>query len=137
MVGCEYLYQYLSGAGRTSQGTTIPNSCQQALIVSNSMGVWCLQIGWIWMAFPSVFVPFLYFVFNIIFYIKTSAYFSYISSLRILYNEHIHTIPHLLYVNRESEHKKIFSGDSYKKLFCCDNLSRYILDNNFSIAVTL
>lgn len=58
MVGCEYLHLYWSGVGRTSQGTAIPGSCQQVLLgISNSVGVWCLQMGWIpgwgglWMAF--------------------------------------------------------------------------------------
>ena len=32
MVGCEYLHLYWSGAGKTSQGTAIPGSSQQALI---------------------------------------------------------------------------------------------------------
>jgi hypothetical protein len=40
MVGCEYLHLYWSGAGRTSQGTAIPGSCQQALLGnSNSVRV--------------------------------------------------------------------------------------------------
>ncbi|EDL41692.1 mCG148474 [Mus musculus] len=68
MVGCEHPHLYWSGAGRTSQGTAITGSCQQALLgISNSVWVWCLHVGWIprwgslWMAFPSVsalfFVP--------------------------------------------------------------------------------
>jgi hypothetical protein len=42
-------------------------SCQQVLLgISNSVGVWCLQMGWMpmwggnWMAFPSVSVPFIF-----------------------------------------------------------------------------
>ena len=65
VVVCEYLHLYWLGAGRTSQGTAIPGSCQQVLLcISNSMGVWCLLMGWIprwggvWMVFPSGSVPF-------------------------------------------------------------------------------
>ena len=65
MIGCEYLHLYWSGASRTSQGTAIPGSCQQVLLgISNSVGVWCLQMEWIptwgglWMAFPTVSAPF-------------------------------------------------------------------------------
>jgi hypothetical protein len=48
MAGCESLHLYWSGAGRTFQQTAIPGSCQQALLgISNTMGVWCLQMGWI------------------------------------------------------------------------------------------
>jgi hypothetical protein len=47
MVGCEHPHLYLF-SGRTSQGTTIPGSCHQALLgISNSVWVWCLQMGWI------------------------------------------------------------------------------------------
>jgi hypothetical protein len=72
MIGCEYLHLYWSGAGGTSQETAIPGSCQQVLIgVSNSVGVWYLQMGWIprrsslWMAFPSVSLPFLVPIFSL------------------------------------------------------------------------
>jgi hypothetical protein len=62
MVDCEYLCLYWSGAGRTSQGTTILGSCQQVLLgISNSVGGWCLQMsgeGGLWIAYPSVSVPF-------------------------------------------------------------------------------
>ena len=65
---CEYLHLSTSGAGIASQGTAIPGSCQQVFLgISNSVWVWCLQIGWIprldslWMAFPplsaSLFFP--------------------------------------------------------------------------------
>ena len=38
MVGCKYLHLYWSGAGRTSQGTAIPGSCQQVLLgISDSV----------------------------------------------------------------------------------------------------
>jgi hypothetical protein len=48
MLGCECLHLYWSGAGRASQETAIPGSCQQALLgISNSVEVWCLQMGWI------------------------------------------------------------------------------------------
>ena len=68
MVSSEYLHIYLSGAGRNSQGTAMPGSCQQVLLdINNSVWVWCLQMGWIprwgslWVTFPSVsallFVP--------------------------------------------------------------------------------
>ena len=63
MVGYKYLHLCWSGAGRTSQETTISGSCQQVLLgISNSVGFWCLQMGWIprwgslWMAFPPEFV---------------------------------------------------------------------------------
>jgi hypothetical protein len=53
-----------SGSGRASQGTAIPGSCQQVLLsISNSVWVWCLQMGWIprWgrirMVFSSVSDP--------------------------------------------------------------------------------
>ena len=43
----------------------MPGFCLQALLgISNSVGAWCLQMGWIpwwgglWMAFPLVSVPF-------------------------------------------------------------------------------
>ena len=43
MVGCEHLHLYWLGAGRTSQGTVIPGSCQGTLLgISNSVGVLCL-----------------------------------------------------------------------------------------------
>jgi len=65
MVGCEYLHLSLSGAIRASQRTAISGSCLQALLaISVSVGVWCLQMGWIprwgnlWMAFPSASAPF-------------------------------------------------------------------------------
>jgi hypothetical protein len=64
MVGCENQHLYWSGAGRVSQGP-IPGYCQQVLFgISNSIRVWCRQVGsilmWggLWMAFPSVSVPF-------------------------------------------------------------------------------
>jgi hypothetical protein len=50
-----YLHVHWSGAGRVSQRTSLPGSCQQALLGR----VWCLHVGWIprwgrlWMAFPS------------------------------------------------------------------------------------
>jgi hypothetical protein len=62
-----YVYPHLcwSDSGRASQGTAIPGSCQQALLgISNSVWVWCLQMGWIprwdslWMACPSVSAPY-------------------------------------------------------------------------------
>ena len=41
------------------QGTGIPGSSQQGLLgISNSLGVWCLHMGSLWMAFPSVCIPF-------------------------------------------------------------------------------
>ena len=65
MVGCEYLHLYWSGASRSSHETAISGSCQQAFLgISNSVGVWCLQMGQIsrWsdlrMVFPSASVPF-------------------------------------------------------------------------------
>ena len=40
MVGCEYVHLYWSGAGRTSQRTAIPGSCQQVLLgISNSVRI--------------------------------------------------------------------------------------------------
>jgi hypothetical protein len=68
MVISEYLHLYWSGAGRTSQGTTTPGSCQQVLSgISNSVDVWCLQKEWIpflvWsmvglsISFISIFCP--------------------------------------------------------------------------------
>jgi hypothetical protein len=42
------LFFLWSGTGRTSQGTAIPGSFQQVLLgISNSVGVWCKQMGWI------------------------------------------------------------------------------------------
>jgi hypothetical protein len=42
MVGCEHVHLYWSGSGRASQETAI----QQALLgISNSVWVWCLQMG--------------------------------------------------------------------------------------------
>jgi hypothetical protein len=65
MVDCKYLHLCWTGAGRTSQGTAMSGSCQQVLLgISNSVRVWCLQMGWIprwnslWMAFPSTSGPF-------------------------------------------------------------------------------
>jgi hypothetical protein len=59
------MHLYWLGAGRNSLGTAISGSCQQVLLaISDSIGFWCLQMGWIprwaslWMSFPSVFVPF-------------------------------------------------------------------------------
>ena len=64
--GWLYLNLYWSGAGRTSQETVIPGSCQQELLdITKSVGVGCLQIRWIprwgglW-AFSSVFVAFFF-----------------------------------------------------------------------------
>ena len=38
IVGYEYLHLYLSGAGRTFQGSAIPGSCQQVLLgISNTV----------------------------------------------------------------------------------------------------
>jgi hypothetical protein len=72
MVGCEYLHLHGSDAGKASQGTAIPGYCQQVLLgISNSVGVRCLQMGWIprwinlWIAFPSVSVPFFVPVFHL------------------------------------------------------------------------
>ena len=46
-LGSLYLHLYWSGFGRVSQGTAIPGSCQQVLLgISNSVWVWCLQMGW-------------------------------------------------------------------------------------------
>jgi hypothetical protein len=48
MVGCQHLHLYWSGSGKASHGTTISGSCQQAFLgISNSVGIWCLQMGWI------------------------------------------------------------------------------------------
>jgi hypothetical protein len=45
MVCCEYLHLYWSGTGRTSQGTAIPGSCQQALLgISSGVGIFREQI---------------------------------------------------------------------------------------------
>jgi len=52
-----------SGAGSASQGTVIPGSCQQVLLdISNSVWLWCPQMGWIprwgslWMAWKKTFL---------------------------------------------------------------------------------
>ena len=46
MVGYEHPHLYWSGTGRASQETAILGSCQQALLgISNSIWVWCLQVG--------------------------------------------------------------------------------------------
>ena len=63
MVRREYPHFYWSGAGRTSQGTEIPGSCQQVLLgVSNGVcacGGWYLQMRWGGaVSLPSVSVPF-------------------------------------------------------------------------------
>ena len=65
MVGCMHLHLYLSGSCRASQGTAIPDSCQQVLLgISNSVWILCLQRGWIprwgslWMAFLLISAPF-------------------------------------------------------------------------------
>lgn len=57
--GWLYLNLYQSGAGRISQGTGIPGFFRKAFLgISNSVGIWNLQMGWItrcsglWMAFP-------------------------------------------------------------------------------------
>jgi hypothetical protein len=62
MVAYEYLHLHCSGAGRAFKE---PGFCQQVLLdLRNSLGVWCLQMGWfpwwgrLWMAFPSVSAPF-------------------------------------------------------------------------------
>ena len=48
MVGCEYPHLYWSGSDRAPQWTVIPGSCKQAVLgISNSVWVWCLQMGWI------------------------------------------------------------------------------------------
>jgi hypothetical protein len=48
MVGFERLYLYWSNSGKASQGTSIRGSCLQVLLgISNSVWVWCLQMGWI------------------------------------------------------------------------------------------
>jgi hypothetical protein len=67
MVGCNDQHLYGSGSGRTSQGTAIPGSCQQVLLgISNSVWVWCLQMGriprWqgLWVSFPSVSAPLIF-----------------------------------------------------------------------------
>jgi hypothetical protein len=64
MSDCEHPHLYWSGSGRASQETAVSGSCQQAFLgISNSVWVWCLNVGWIprwgslWMAFPSVSVP--------------------------------------------------------------------------------
>jgi hypothetical protein len=66
MVGCEYLHLFWSGAGRTSQRTAIPGSCQQThLGISNRVRVWCLCLEWIprWAVFGWPFLQFLLQVF--------------------------------------------------------------------------
>jgi hypothetical protein len=48
MVGCKHSHLYWSGSDRSSQWTAIPGPCQQTLLgISNSVWVWCLQMGWI------------------------------------------------------------------------------------------
>jgi hypothetical protein len=71
-LSCEHPHLHWSGAGRTSQGTVILRSCQQApLDNSNSVKVWCLQTGWIpmWgsprMALPSFSALLLVYVFSL------------------------------------------------------------------------
>jgi hypothetical protein len=60
MVGRKHLPLYWEDSVTASQGTTIAGSCQQVLSISNSVWVWCLQMGWIprwgslWMAFSPV-----------------------------------------------------------------------------------
>jgi hypothetical protein len=45
MFGCVCQYLYWSSSGRSSQGTAILDSCQQALLgISNSLWVWWQQI---------------------------------------------------------------------------------------------
>ena len=68
MVGCEHLPVSLSNFGRASQETAILGSCQHALLGShNSVCVRWLYMGWIsrwgslWMAFPLVSAPPLFF----------------------------------------------------------------------------
>ena len=47
MVDCKHPHMYWSGSGRSSQETSISGSCQEALRgISNSVWVWCLQMGW-------------------------------------------------------------------------------------------
>jgi hypothetical protein len=64
MFGCGHPHLYWSGSGRASWGTAISGFCQQVLLgISNSVWVWCQQMGWIprwgslWVAFPSVSAP--------------------------------------------------------------------------------
>jgi hypothetical protein len=46
MIGCEHLHLYWSGACRTSPGTAVPGSCQQAVLgINSNVEVWCLQMG--------------------------------------------------------------------------------------------
>jgi hypothetical protein len=66
IIGCEHLHLHWLGAGRTSQGTAIPGTCQEVpLGTSNSLGGWCLQTGRIprWgspqMVLPSISALFL------------------------------------------------------------------------------
>jgi hypothetical protein len=70
MVGCKYPFLYLSDSDRASQETAISGSCQQALVgIHNSVWIWYLYMGWIprwgslWLAFPSVSVPYFVSVF--------------------------------------------------------------------------
>jgi hypothetical protein len=82
MFGCEYLHLYWSAAGRTSQGTAISGSCQQALLGSSkSVVVWFLQMryipvwGSLWMALSSV---------SVLFFVPVFSLDSNISGLKIL-----------------------------------------------------
>jgi hypothetical protein len=45
VLGFEYLHLYWSGAGRDSQGTAIPSSCQQTLVICNSVRGRYMQIN--------------------------------------------------------------------------------------------
>jgi hypothetical protein len=64
MIGCEHPHLYWSGTSRASQETVVSSGCLQVLLdISNSVWVWCLQMGWIprwgrlWMDFSSVSAP--------------------------------------------------------------------------------
>jgi hypothetical protein len=72
IVGSEHQHLYWSGSGKTSQGTAIPGSCQQARFgISNCVRLWYLQVWWIprwgslWIAFPSVADPLFFPVFSL------------------------------------------------------------------------
>jgi hypothetical protein len=77
MYGCVHPHQYWSGSGSASQGTTIQGFCQQALLgISNSVWVWCLQMGWIprwgslWMVFEYIYLSFSTYFAAVLFIVK-------------------------------------------------------------------
>jgi hypothetical protein len=54
MFGYEHLLLYWSGYGWALQETATPGPSQQALLgISNSVWVWCLQMGWVQTAWAS------------------------------------------------------------------------------------